>query len=439
MEHQASEDGEQMLQLLDYILTDHSFFSSTDSFSASNSTPSSEGFPFANDSSPSTSFNSTWSSVDNGSNNRDDTESSCSSDTFNSVEFNDRRRKANEWETVHYSILEGTYLASLELAKSRLLLSDSRRELLVDSAENEDEGVHSKSAEAVRLPSASENEMATPKTFSHECRLDYPQLSKGGLRHTDLGQDTEHGDQVDISLGVAHTHGSTDAASMLSTGSGIAGQAPSELLEHDKLTKNEKKEGLKQGESAPVLRSESDCLVQINEYFEIRNTSLGGSGSFSRKDLKRGDVILRENFIIRTNSYTLDEQFESLDFVGRRAYLCLHPHWPLNQEKTDVMSAICHTNAFNIGGGSAVFPIAARFNHKCSSMSNIDFNYDRRAGLMVFTVKAEEVAAGEELTLSYGGNPRSLHERYGFFCQCGGCEGWSQEQADELQKLNWCY
>lgn len=70
-------------------------------------------------------------------------------------------------------------------------------------------------------------------------------------------------------------------------------------------------------------------------------------------------------------------------------------------------------------------------------MSNIDFDYDRRAGLMVFTVKAETVAAGEELTLSYGGNPRTLHERYGFFCQCGGCEGWSQEQADELQKLNW--
>lgn len=93
--------------------------------------------------------------------------------------------------------------------------------------------------------------------------------------------------------------------------------------------------------------------------------------------------------------------------------------------------------SFNIGGGTAVFPIAARFNHKCSSMSNIDFDYDRRAGLMVFTVKAETVAAGEELTLSYGGNPRTLHERYGFFCQCGGCEGWSQEQADELQKLNW--
>ncbi|QBZ62585.1 hypothetical protein PoMZ_11468 [Pyricularia oryzae] len=434
MEHQAPEDGEQTFQGSYYVMMNRLSPLSVKKPSLPKRPYFSAKFYYLDSSSPAESFSGARTTTDDYVYD-DDAESS---DSFNSVEFNDRRRDARKQEKVHYSILKDTYLTSLELAMSRLPLNDHRRELLVDDCQSEKEDLPSKLAEAVKLPSAPEaDDLAASTDLAQNQQLNLPYRFKDTVKITGQSQVDEHEDQTDTNDVLAHTQDPIDASAMLGAGDSTDVRAPTEHLEHDENTEDVEEEGQKHTDSGPVQEPKSDCTVQINEYFEIRNTSLGGSGSFSRKDLKRGDVILRESFIIRTNSYTMEAQFESLDVVGRRAYLCLHPHWPLNQENLDVMNAICHTNAFNIGGGTAVFPIAARFNHKCSSMSNIDFDYDRRAGLMVFTVKAETVAAGEELTLSYGGNPRTLHERYGFFCQCGGCEGWSQEQADELQKLNW--
>ncbi|KAI6371083.1 hypothetical protein MCOR25_004019 [Pyricularia grisea] len=432
MEDQAPENGERGHQILDPLLPTNCSLVKKPSLPKDPSF--SPKFNYHKRSLTTESFSSAQASTD-GDDNDDDAESS---DSFNTAEFDNRQRDARKLGMVHYSVLEGTYLTSLELAMSRLPLSDYRRKFLVCDSHTENKDTQCKVAEVVKSPSAPEESLlATSAGLPHDYQLNLPCRPKGSSGITFHSQVSKLEDQADVSVEVAHAQEATDASAMLYAGSITAEQPQSELFAQDNHSENDKEEAEKHTESAPILEAKSDCIVQINEYFEIRNTSLGGSGSFSRKDLKRGDVILREHFIIRTNSYTMEAQFESLDLVGRRAYLCLHPHWPLNQENLDVMNAICHTNAFNIGGGTAVFPIAARFNHKCSSMSNIDFDYDRRAGLMVFTVKAEEIAAGEELTLSYGGNPRSLHERYGFFCQCGGCEGWSQEQADELQKLNW--
>jgi hypothetical protein len=67
-----------------------------------------------------------------------------------------------------------------------------------------------------------------------------------------------------------------------------------------------------------------------------------------------------------------------------------------------------------------VFGVAANFNHACKSKRNIQYVYDSERKVIVLTV-IENVPAGTELLLSYGGDPAALYERYGFVCGCGGC------------------
>lgn len=95
------------------------------------------------------------------------------------------------------------------------------------------------------------------------------------------------------------------------------------------------------------------------------------------------------------------------------------------------------TCSFSTHGGKGVFPVASRFNHKCRDKCNLRFHYDTKRELLVVYVGVEHISAGEELTISYGGNPQTLYQRYGFFCSCGGCDGFSQTQADALEKNNW--
>lgn len=79
---------------------------------------------------------------------------------------------------------------------------------------------------------------------------------------------------------------------------------------------------------------------------------------------------------------------------------------------------------------AGLFPIAARFNHACYPANNVDYRFDHDNNALTMTVR-EDVAAGQELTISYGKNlsPELLYFCYGFRCKCGGCKGLNDEEV----------
>ncbi|QYS96655.1 SET domain-containing protein [Trichoderma simmonsii] len=93
-----------------------------------------------------------------------------------------------------------------------------------------------------------------------------------------------------------------------------------------------------------------------NDYFEIAKSNVAGWGAFATRDLTKGDVILRE-----------------IPFFAVAHYV------------------------------SGLFPIAARFNHACDPINNVEYEFDHDNGVLTMMVR-EDVAAGTELKISYGKN-----------------------------------
>lgn len=87
---------------------------------------------------------------------------------------------------------------------------------------------------------------------------------------------------------------------------------------------------------------------------------------------------------------------------------------------------------FQLTDGFGIFRTASRFNHACEPARNVDYKFDYRRGLMVFTAR-KPIEEGAELAITYGGSPEDLYMRYGFSCVCGGCSGFSKEQIEALK------
>jgi len=56
--------------------------------------------------------------------------------------------------------------------------------------------------------------------------------------------------------------------------------------------------------------------------------------------------------------------------------------------------------------------------------------------IMVMTV-VKDMSKGEELLISYGQSPQALYSHYGFCCECGSCEGFSEEDIKRLNDSVW--
>lgn len=78
---------------------------------------------------------------------------------------------------------------------------------------------------------------------------------------------------------------------------------------------------------------------------------------------------------------------------------------------------------------AGLFPIAARFNHACYPVNNVDYRFDHEDNVLTMMVR-EDIAAGQELKISYGKklSPELLYSCYGFRCSCGGCKGLNDEE-----------
>lgn len=88
-------------------------------------------------------------------------------------------------------------------------------------------------------------------------------------------------------------------------------------------------------------------------------------------------------------------------------------------------------SSFFLRHSEAVFAIAANFNHACHSQRNTQYRWDGRRGVMTFTATGA-IARGEELLISYGQFRDALLEKFGFTCQCGGCESLLWEVPSQL-------
>ncbi|KAK3329504.1 hypothetical protein B0H66DRAFT_27846 [Apodospora peruviana] len=171
----------------------------------------------------------------------------------------------------------------------------------------------------------------------------------------------------------------------------------------------------------PLSKADDDRRRRYNyeEYFEIRESKLGGLGAFAVKDLKKGDLILVEKPVLKTTNFNLIRDFYNLDDDAKKVYLSLQPR--TTDGSVNTIESIKRANAFEIPDGVAIFGIAARFNHACTPARNVKYCWDKRRQVITLMICEDLVPAGTELLLTYGGSPASLYRTFGFVCTCGGC------------------
>lgn len=74
----------------------------------------------------------------------------------------------------------------------------------------------------------------------------------------------------------------------------------------------------------PTRDSSGNTKYNYQSYFEIKESPVGGLGAFAVKDLYKGDIILMEAPILRTNGFDLFKDFRALDKDTREIFLSLH-------------------------------------------------------------------------------------------------------------------
>ncbi|XXH05695.1 hypothetical protein Hte_012130 [Hypoxylon texense] len=168
-----------------------------------------------------------------------------------------------------------------------------------------------------------------------------------------------------------------------------------------------------------------------NEFFELKESGLGGIGAFAKRDLKLGEVILVERPTIKATPWDYYEKLDGLAPELRAAIGRMHGH--RRSYDQDYPMAIFMTNSFGVKGGSCIYLIAARFNHACGPVKSVDFRiaYDD----VIKLTMSKDVPAGTELTISYGPiSPTGLYSMWGFRCKCGGCRSITDKEVEKLDR-----
>lgn len=174
--------------------------------------------------------------------------------------------------------------------------------------------------------------------------------------------------------------------------------------------------------STAVPASLAPPTLEVNGMFAIRPSALGGLGCFALKDIFRGDHLLVERPLIRTNMLHLQQELDRLTPSQRAQYDSLTGYHPDPRVSRDAQ--IWTANTFVAGELDGLFVVASRFNHACteSPAQNVSYRYDRQLGVLTMTAVGR-IKKGTELLISYGKSRRMLHERFGFWCLCSGCGG----------------
>ncbi|KAH0489308.1 hypothetical protein TgHK011_009744 [Trichoderma gracile] len=101
----------------------------------------------------------------------------------------------------------------------------------------------------------------------------------------------------------------------------------------------------------PLTRKLSTSPEYRNEYFQVAKSRVAGWGAFATRDLKRGEVILREIPLFVAESHNILREFHKLSVQDREVALSLHAH-ELIKGDTPKITAVWHTNWFDKNAAS---------------------------------------------------------------------------------------
>ncbi|TVY14729.1 SET domain-containing protein 5 [Lachnellula arida] len=155
-----------------------------------------------------------------------------------------------------------------------------------------------------------------------------------------------------------------------------------------------------------------------NDFFEVRSSPKGGLGAFASADIPEGTVIMTEAPLFRTPALQIFWTYDALSDEQKRAYKQLACWFGIEDHK---IPAIFTTNRFETGKGlGGIFLESSRFNHACHPHATCTYRWDEAENLMTFT-SIMDVKKGEEMTIAYTSEPKTLKKNYGFDCDCPSC------------------
>lgn len=151
------------------------------------------------------------------------------------------------------------------------------------------------------------------------------------------------------------------------------------------------------------------------------------------------ELVAGSGYPLQNMLNSLQAAFMSLTLTQQEEFLLLHDHrFPGDAEaNTDKLLTIFRSNAYNTGTSHVgLFPKMARINHSCRPNSG---NYwSEESGVRVIYA-AQNIAAGEEITVSYIPLLKSTKNRqarlaqYGFTCDCSACN--SVESSKRRERI----
>lgn len=159
-----------------------------------------------------------------------------------------------------------------------------------------------------------------------------------------------------------------------------------------------------------------------------------GIGGFAKRDIVRGEVVLREKPIVTVaDASGLDAAIAALDDTARRKFFSLCD-W--RTPKTAL--GIFQSNGYPCGDKAGVCFKFSRVNHSCAP--NLCHVWDEDGFYYVFAAK--DIRKGDELCTTYidVAQPRSqrqaiLRDHFGFDCRCPACEEPSSQGDDRRQRI----
>ncbi|KAG9238044.1 hypothetical protein BJ875DRAFT_361009, partial [Amylocarpus encephaloides] len=116
----------------------------------------------------------------------------------------------------------------------------------------------------------------------------------------------------------------------------------------------------------------------------------------------------------------LYEAYHSFTEEQAAAYLSLHPWAGYPGYDKSKVKCIFAANRFSTGPNSGVFLKSSRYNHACHPFATCTYRFDITSNTLS-TIVLNDIAIGQEITISYSPDPKSLYSNYGFYCDCPGC------------------
>ena len=168
----------------------------------------------------------------------------------------------------------------------------------------------------------------------------------------------------------------------------------------------------------------------------------GGIGAFATRDIKKGELILREGPIVTARLETLESVEGRLSDKQRKQLFSLCD-WRASAAGTRKSAlGIFQANGYPAPAGprseeAGVFLAFSRFNHGC--VPNVSHSWHGFKEKVVFA--SRDIIAGEELLTNYvelccGGQERRevLRERFGFECTCVACARDDEAESDARRR-----